>query len=846
MTHVLNAAVFLFLLQPCSAIKTINCSTFGNHDDTKVLKIAAFCTTDPEEKDNCKSVSVDNRTEPADEVLYQEDRDKDRYIGCRNNKWTDETRVCRLDKSLECDGVSQCDTDECICAETIPETQLFYCPNTTVQGQETRGGCITDEFLCNGYSHCPNDHDEALCYRVHTCKNEEYGRKEYVPNYRVCDGYYHCEDFSDEDPNVCRNYNVSEKAPRKYIRCLDEDLKEIKIKITDRCNGVRKCHHQCLNYSVPYNEGNCTAWSDEDGCGDGEVYKCDGDSGIRIPADWVCDTYPQCPFGDDECTSGCDYSRFWESSPKDKLDRVNITEYFNSTPGFCKNFDLEKVNCSESGNHFDCETVNKCVPQIGVCNTLDNCGDWSDEKGCPGRFYCTNENPLYVPWENVCDGAADCLDGSDECQNCNFDILANDQSLIANDILSSLVWVMGIIALLGNLILILTKGNELKSSGQKMNSVTKISTLLLVNLAMSDFLMGVYLIGIAAMERKLNGKYCQESKRWRSSFSCKLFGSICLLSSECSIFMMTLITLHRLISVIFPRKISTLGRRGLIAWYVSIIAVWITVLCLAWVPNMHAFQEYFVSEAYYENNSFIGKGDKKTLRRYAWIYNKTSPGGTEPPDDLDMSWDTIFRIIEQSGRGATYIPYGLMGFYSSHGVCLHKLFTTTEVSSWSYSLFLNMFNSICFVFIVVSYSYILTVSKKLTSKSKGSSRMARKIQRLILTDALCWIPTCICAYLYIAGVKLSTELYAYTAILILPINSCLNPIVYTDIIDLAHVFILKHVLRMGSDDFHSTPSHALGDKINNPVHQLTTIHDSCAIQTVPSPHVESSYHLQVV
>ena len=35
---------------------------------------------------------------------------------------------------------------------------------------------------------------------------------------------------------------------------MDEDLKEIKIKITDRCNGVRKCHHQCLNYSVPYNE----------------------------------------------------------------------------------------------------------------------------------------------------------------------------------------------------------------------------------------------------------------------------------------------------------------------------------------------------------------------------------------------------------------------------------------------------------------------------------------------------------------------------------------------------------------------------------------------------------------
>ena len=52
----------------------------------------------------------------------------------------------------------------------------------------------------------------------------------------------------------------------------------------------------------------------------------------------------------------------------------------------------------------------------------------------------------------------------------------------------------------------LVKADELKRLGAKMSSITRISTLLLMNLALSDFLMSFYLIGIAAMERNLNGE----------------------------------------------------------------------------------------------------------------------------------------------------------------------------------------------------------------------------------------------------------------------------------------------------------------------------------------------------
>ena len=49
-------------------------------------------------------------------------------------------------------------------------------------------------------------------------------------------------------------------------------------------------------------------------------------------------------------------------------------------------------------------------------------------------------------------------------------------------------------------------------------------------------------------------------------------------------------------------------------------------------------QDYFVTEAYYENNSFFGKGDKRNLHRYSWMYKYN----TSVPDEVVMSWDELF------------------------------------------------------------------------------------------------------------------------------------------------------------------------------------------------------------
>ncbi|XP_055591990.1 sortilin-related receptor-like [Uranotaenia lowii] len=95
-------------------------------------------------------------------------------------------------------------------------------------------------------------------------------------------------------------------------------------------------------------------------------------------------------------------------------------------PGGAKPF--ANNTCARSGStcgakFFDCKN-NICVPLIYKCDGDDDCGDKSDEDGCPVdkppcppyMFTCKSDKQC-VPKYFVCDYDRDCLDGSDE-QNC--------------------------------------------------------------------------------------------------------------------------------------------------------------------------------------------------------------------------------------------------------------------------------------------------------------------------------------------------------------------------------------------------------------------------------------------
>lgn len=75
-----------------------------------------------------------------------------------------------------------------------------------------------------------------------------------------------------------------------------------------------------------------------------------------------------------------------------------------------------------AANQFQCEGVPRCIPLASVCNGLNDCVDWSDERQCDCNedFEWRCDMGLCVRNHQRCDNQTNCPDGSDErgCSKC--------------------------------------------------------------------------------------------------------------------------------------------------------------------------------------------------------------------------------------------------------------------------------------------------------------------------------------------------------------------------------------------------------------------------------------------
>ena len=277
-------------------------------------------------------------------------------------------------------------------------------------------------------------------------------------------------------------------------------------------------------------------------------------------------------------------------------------------------------------------------------------------------------------------------------------------------------------ALLGNVFVIIWRCVKTKKANHH-------SSMLIINLSISDLLMGVYLIIIAAMDQWYRGVYIMHEEEWRTSLFCQLAGMIATLSSEMSVFTMVVMTLDRVKAIIFPFKFPSISLTSKSSLIICTCG-WVTCLVLSIAPM-------------FDGNYFTNFYGQTGVCLPFTLRNTKSPG-----------WEySMFIFIILNGIAFIVIGGGYLSIY-----CSTRL--TREASG--------------------------------RSSSDSDTRLLRNMSLIIMSDCLCWMPIIILSCIALNGVFIPPVISAWVAVFILPLNPALNPFLYTfSLIKLASVSCKK-------------------------------------------------------
>ncbi|XP_062917145.1 relaxin receptor 2 isoform X2 [Mobula hypostoma] len=244
----------------------------------------------------------------------------------------------------------------------------------------------------------------------------------------------------------------------------------------------------------------------------------------------------------------------------------------------------------------------------------------------------------------------------------------------------------------------------------------RVHALSIKSLCCADCLMGVYLFLVGAFDLKYRGEYNRHAQKWMESTNCQIIGALALLSTEISVMLLTYMTLEKYICIVFPFNNYRPGKRQTLS---MLILIWITGFILAVIPLW--------------NTSFFGN------------------------------------------------------YYGKNGVCFPLYpdqFESLGARGYSSGIFLGL-NLLAFIIIVFSYTSMFYSIHKTGAQSAERSLFSREVTIakrfffIVFTNFLCWIPIFILKLLSLLEVEIAGNVTSWVVIFILPINSALNPILYT-------------------------------------------------------------------
>ena len=257
-------------------------------------------------------------------------------------------------------------------------------------------------------------------------------------------------------------------------------------------------------------------------------------------------------------------------------------------------------------------------------------------------------------------------------ENClpERDAFSSCDDLMRRDILKIFLWILDLMALLCNAFVIIWRIRETMT----------VYSFCVFNLAIADFLMGIYMVTLASVDSYYRGVYIEHAESWQGSWLCTALGFVSSLSSEASVFTLCLISADRFYKIVFPLHGAKFGMKKA---RIATVFLWILAVVVAGIPLFPI--KYFDGKFYSRSSVCLS----------LHITSETSPG-------WEYSW-TIY-----------------------HGL--------------NFSCFLFIFVSYSYLYRVVKQSSKSTAKMTQGRPAASDITLARKLTLVVATDFICWVP----------------------------------------------------------------------------------------------------------